>query len=252
MITTKESPHGTNRKTAIIVGVLYILGTVAGVLSMIVLGGLLDAPDYLNIVASSASRVQLMALLMLVMGLPLAMVPVVMFPILKKQNEALAIGYVVFRGALETFTYIALALSWLLLVVVARQYAESGAAVASQFSSLGILLVKAIDPINAIRGPVFSLGALMFYYLLYQARLIPRWLSGWGIVAAVACAAAGLTAIFGTTLDILSMPMFLQEMVMAVWLIVKGFNPSLLADKAAIAGIKRSVTAQSPVEFPAN
>ncbi len=252
MNSTKESPHGTNRKTAIIVGVLYILGTVAGVLSIIVLGGLLDAPDYLNIVASSASRVQLMALLMLVMGLPLAMVPVVMFPILKKQNEALAIGYVVFRGALETFTYIALALSWLLLVVVARQYAESGAAVASQFSNLGILLVKAIDPINAIRGPVFSLGALMFYYLLYQARLIPRWLSGWGIVAAVACAAAGLTAIFGTTLDILSMPMFLQEMVMAVWLIVKGFNPSLLADKAAIAGIKRSVTAQSPVEFPAN
>ena len=233
MNTTKESPHGTNRKTAIIVGVLYILGTVAGVLSVIVLGGLLDAPDYLNMVASSASRLQLMALLMLVMGLPLAMVPVVMFPILKKQNEALAIGYVVFRGALETFTYIALALSWLLLVVVARQYAESGAAVASQFSSLGILLVKAIDPINVIRAPVFSLGALMFYYLLYQARLIPRWLSGWGIVAAVACAAGGLTAMFGTTLDILSMPMFLQEMVMAVWLIVKGFNPSAIASLSA-------------------
>ena len=229
MNTTKASPQGTNRKTAIIVGVLYILGTVAGVLSVIVLGGLLDAPDYLNIVASSASRAQLMALLILVMGLPLAMVPVVMFPILKKQNEALAIGYVVFRGALETFTYIALALFWLLLVVVARQYAESGAAVASQFSSLGILLVKAIDPINAIRGPVFSLGALMFYDLLYQARLIPRWLSGWGIVAAVASAAAGLTAMFGTTLDILSMPMFLQEMVMAVWLIVKGFNPGSIA-----------------------
>ena len=224
MNTTKESPQGTNKKTATIVGVLYIIGTVAGVLSVVVMGGILGAPDLLNMVASNANQVALGALLVLVMGLPLAMVPVVMFPILKRQNEALAIGYVVFRGALETLTYIALVICWLLLVVVARQYADSGAAVASQFSSLGILLVKATDPINAVGGIVFSLGALMFYYLLYQARLIPRWLSGWGIVAAVAYLAAGLIAMFGTTLDILSMPMLLQEMVMAVWLIVKGFN----------------------------
>jgi hypothetical protein len=229
MNTTKESPRGTNRKTAIIVGVLYIIGTVAGVLSMIVSWGILDAPDYLNMVASNASRAQLTALLILVMGLPLAMVPAMMFQILKRQNEALAVGYVIFRGALETFTYIALAICWLLLVVVARQYVDSGAVVTSQFGSLGILLVKAQDPIIAVGDIVFGLGALMFAYLLYQARLIPRWLSGWGIVAAVAYAAAGLTAMFGTTLDILLMPMFLQEMVMAVWLIVKGFNPSTIA-----------------------
>ena len=150
MNTTKASPQGTNRKTATIVGVLFIIGTVAGVLSVVVMGGILGAPDYLNMVASNASQVALGALLMLVMGLALAMVPAMMFPILKRQNEALAIGYVIFRGALETFTYIALAMCWLLLVVVARQYADSGAAVASQFSSLGILLVKAPDPIMAI------------------------------------------------------------------------------------------------------
>jgi hypothetical protein len=233
MNTTKESPHGTNRKTAAIVGVLYIIGTVAGVLSMVVSWGILDAPDYLNMVASNASRAQLTALLILVMGLPLSMVPVMMFPILKRQNEALAIGYVVFRGALEAFTYIALAICWLLLVVVARQYVDSGSVVTSQFGSLGILLVKAQDPIMAVGGIVFGLGALMFYYLLYQARLIPRWISGWGIVAAVSYAAGGLTAMFGTTLDILLMPMFLQEMVMAVWLIVKGFNPVSIASLSA-------------------
>ena len=185
MNTIKASPHGTDRKTATIVGVLYIIGTVAGILSVVVTGGLLDAPDYLNIVAANASQAKLGALLVLVMGLALAMVPAMMFPILKRQNEALAIGYVIFRGALETVTYIALAMCWLLLVVVARQYADSGAAVASQFSSLGTLLVKAQDPITAIVEIVFSLGALMFYYVLYQARLVPRWISGWGIVAAV-------------------------------------------------------------------
>jgi len=234
MNTIKENPHGTNRKTAIIVGVLYIIGTVAGVLSRIVTWGLLDSPDYLNMVASNASQAKLTALLILVMGLSLTMVPAMMFPILKRQNEALAVGYVIFRGALETFTYIASAICWLLLVVVARQYVDSGAVVTSQLGSLGILLVKAIDPtISAILSIVFSLGALMFYYLLYQTRLIPRWISGWGIIAAILYLAAGLIAVFGTNLEILTMPMFLQEMVMAVWLIVKGFNPSPIASESA-------------------
>jgi len=226
MNTTKESPQGTNKKTATIVGVLYIIGTVAGALSAVVVGGILGAPDLLNTVASNANQVALGALLVLVMGPPLAMVPVVMFPILKRQNESLAVGYVVFRGALETFTTLALALCWLLLIVVARQYADSGAAAASQFSSLGMLLLKAQDPIIAVADIVFGLGALMFYSLLYQARLIPRWISRWGIVAAAAYTVAGLIAMFGTTLDILLMPMLFQEMVMAIWLIVKGFNPS--------------------------
>jgi hypothetical protein len=224
----------SNRKTAIIVGILYIIGTVAGILSMVVTWGILDAPDYLSIVASNPSQSLLAALLVLVMGLALAMVPAMMFPILKRQNEALAIGYVIFRGALETFTYIALAICWLLLVVVARQYVDSGAVVTSQFGSLGILFVKAIDPtISSIMEIVFSLGALMLYYLLYQARLIPRWISGWGIVAAVAYLAGGLIAMFGTTQDIWFMPMFLQEMVMAIWLIVKGFNPSAIESSSA-------------------
>jgi hypothetical protein len=233
MNTTKESPHGTNRKTAAIVGVLFIIGTVAGVLSVPLVGGILGTPDYLTMVAANPSRVVLGALLILVMGLALAMVPAMMFPILKRQNEALAIGYVIFRGALETLISIAAAVYWLLLVVVAGQSADSGAAVASQFGSLEILLLKAQDPISAVLEIVFSLGALMFYSMLYQARLIPRWISIWGIVAAILYLAAGLIAVFGTTLDILFMPMLLQEMVMAIWLIVKGFNASAIASLSA-------------------
>jgi hypothetical protein len=229
MNTTNKSPHGSNRTTATIVGILYIIGTVAGVLSVPLVGGILGAPDYLTMVAANPSQVALGALLILIMGLALTMVPAMMFPILKRWNEALAIGYVIFRGALEAFTYLALALCWLLLVVVAQQSVDSGAVATSQFGSLGILLVKAQDPIIAVGDIVFGLGALMLYSLLYQARLIPRWISGWGIAAAVAYASAGLTAMFGTTLDILLMPMLLQEMVMAVWLIVKGFNASAIA-----------------------
>src|SRR5450759_2816572 len=104
-----------HRRTAAIVGALYIIGTVAGVLRMLVMGGRLDAPDSLTAFAADPNPVKLGALLVLVMGLALAMVPVMMFPILRRQNEALAVGYVVFRGALETALYIATAICWLLL-----------------------------------------------------------------------------------------------------------------------------------------
>ena len=230
----------TDRRTATIVGVLYIIGTVAGVLSVVVTGGFsMDAPAYLDKAASDPSQIQLGAFLVLVMGLALAMVAATIFPILKRQNEALAIGYVIFRGALETFAYMALVTCWLLLVVVAGQHAGSGAAVASQSSSPGILLVDAQDQIAPVLDIVFSLGALMLYYLLYQGRLIPRWISVWGIVAAVLYLAGGLIDMFGTNQDIWALPMFPQEMVMAVWLIAKGFSPSTIAsgsDQQPLAG----------------
>ena len=126
---------------------------------MPLLGGILGAPDYLNTVAAHPSQVALGALLILVMGLALAMVPAMVFPILKRQNEALAIGYVIFRGALEACTYMAFALCWLLLVVVSQQAADSGAIVASQFGGLGILLVKAQDPIIGQSGTSSSASA---------------------------------------------------------------------------------------------
>jgi hypothetical protein len=231
--TTKASSQGTDRKTATIVGVLFIIGTAAGMLSVVVMGGMLDAPDLFNTAASHASQVALGALLVLVMGLALAMVPAMMFPILRRRYEALATGYVIFRGALETITTLALAICWLLLAAVGQHYADAGAAVASQLGSLEILLVEVQDPITAIGAIVFSLGALMFYYMLYQGRLIPRWISGWGLVAAVLYVAAGLSAMFGTNLEILMMVMLPQEMVMAVWLIAKGFSPSAIAPESA-------------------
>jgi len=224
----------TNKTIGRIVGVLFIIGTGAGVPSMILGTRFLDAPDLLGAVAANTSQVGLIGFLVLLMGIALAMVPAMMFPILKRQNEALAIGYVIFRGALETFTYMAVALCWLLLPVVAQQSADAGAVVASQYSNLGNLLTEARYPITAVQDMVFPVGALMFYYLLYQARLIPRWMSGWGFIGAILYLAAGLIAVFtGTHLVPLLLVLGLQEMVMAIWLAAKGFGPGTLAPGSA-------------------
>jgi hypothetical protein len=223
----------TNRKTAIIVGVLYIIGTVAGILSVIFTSSILNAPDYLMKVSANENKIIIGALFVLVMGFVLAMVPVIMFSIFKKHNEALAIGYVVFRGALETITYIITVISWLLLLPLSQEYIKAVSPDTSYFQTFGTLLQRVAQlPMGVF---VFGLGALMLYYLFYQSKLIPRWISVWGIIAIILNLITGFLILFGvqsafsTSNLIMNFPIFLQEMVMAVWLIVKGFNPSAIA-----------------------
>ena len=229
----------TNKKTAIIVGVLYIIGTVAGILSVVFSTPILDGPDFLIKVSANENQFVVAALFVLLMGLALAMVPVVIFPILKKQNEVLAVGYVVFRGALETVAYMAMVITWLFLLIAGREYVAAGAPNASYFQTLGSLLKEGNDSIAPILGIVFSLGALMLYYVFYQSKLIPRWISGWGFLAIILHLTTcfliifHLQSAFSTINTVMNFPIFLQEMVMAVWLIVKGFNPSAIASLSA-------------------
>jgi len=169
----------------------------------------------------------------LIMGFVLAMVPVMMFPILRKYNEALALGAIVFRGVLEAVTYIAIVISWLLLLTLSREYIKAGTPDASYFQLLGTLLLKAGDWIAQILAIVFSIGALVIYYLFYQSKLIPRWLSIWGLIGAILYLAAPLLVMFGFVLEILTAPLAVQEIVLAVWLIVKGSNSSLIASASA-------------------
>ena len=222
-------------KTAGIVGVLYIIGTIAGMLSVVLTGPVLGGSDFLVNVSAHEIQIIAGALSVLIMGFALALVPVMMFPLLKKYNEALALGYVVFRGALETVMYIVLAIIWLFLIPVSQEYVKAGTPDASYFQTLGTVFLKGHDLIGPVQTIVFCLGALIFYYLLYQTNLIPRWLSGWGLIAIIPYLAAGLLVFFGffgplsTSEVVLDFPLALQEMVMAVWMIVKGFNPSALA-----------------------
>jgi len=216
----------TSKRTARIVGVLFLVGTAAGLLSVVFTGSILDNPDYLIKVSANGNQLIIGALLVLIMGFTLAMVPVVLFPIFKKYNETLALGAVVFRGVLEAIAYIAIVICWLLLIALSREYAAAGVLDTSYFQIPGTLLLEAADSVGLILSIVFSLGALMIYYIFFQSELIPRWLSVWGLIGAVVYLAEPLIAMFGTELEILFAPLALQEMVLALWLIVKGFNSS--------------------------
>lgn len=227
----------SNRKTAVIVGVLFMIATVAGILSASLSGALSD-PDYLTKVSANESQVIIGALLLLIMGASVVSITFMMFPILKKHSEALALGYVVFR-VLEAVTFFTAATGWVLLAALSQVFVKAGAPDLSYFQTLGTLLLKAGDWGHVPTDIVWGLGALVFYYLLYQSKLIPRWLSGWGLIGGVLIFIdAGFLAMsghsgFSAIPIVLNLPIAVNEMVLAVWLIVKGFNPSAIASGSA-------------------
>ena len=157
------------------------------------------------------------------------MIPVLLYPIFKKYNEPLALGAVVFRGALEMVTYLATVLALLLLLTLSKEYVKAGSPDASNFQTLGALLQEASVWIEYLLALVFVIGALMIYYIFYKSKLIPRWLSVWGLIGGIIYMAVPLLGFFGSENEIFYFPLALQEMVFAIWLIVKGFNSSAIA-----------------------
>ncbi len=103
---------------------------------------------------------------------------------------------------------------------------------ASYFQTSGALLLAAKEWTSVVENFPYCLGALMFYYLLYKSKLGPRWLSGWGLVGDTLILATVPLRLFGLippSTVVLVIPLLLNEMVLAVWLIVKGFNSSAIA-----------------------
>jgi hypothetical protein len=231
--TPVEHGHGPreHRAAATTAGILYITGTVAGVLSMAVSAPIRGAVDPLAYGAQHTGAVVSVALLVLVMGLSLALVPVVLFPVLRRVNEVLAVGYLIVRGAVETIGYAVMAIGWLLVGPLSAALAAGAGTDTPTGVRVGNLVINA-DAVNAVFGLVFCLGATMFYALLYRSRLVPRWITWWGLAAIPLYTAAHLLAMYGvldansTAQTLLFMPMAVQEMVLAVWMIARGFRPA--------------------------
>ena len=150
-----------------------------------------------------------------------------LFPILKKYNKDLALGFFSLRfiEAISVFVGIIILLS---LLTLSQEYVIAGAHDDSHYQTAGILLLAARDWTFLLgSGLVFSISALILNYMMYKSTLIPRWLSIWGLVGATLCFINYLPQFFDVDpVEILFLPIAVQEMVFAIWLIVKGFKSS--------------------------
>ena len=231
----------TNRKNAIMAGVFYIIATVAPISTIFFVGflggGINEGEpiaDYLVKVSANERQVAIGMLIELVWALAVVGIPVVLFPILKKHDEASALGFFALRF-IEAISTIIHGLILLTLLTLSQEFVKAGVPDASYYQTAGTLLLSARDWAFLIgSGFVWSLSALLLNYLLYQSKFIPRWLSVWGLVGAALSFANYLPRFFGIdSIEVLFYPIAVQEMVFAVWLIVKGFNPSAVASESA-------------------
>ena len=239
MNSTKERPHGTYRTNAAIVGVLFILGTVPAILGAVNGKPILGAPDFLIKMSANEGQMLIYTLTMFIMGVACAGIGLALYPILKEYNEGLAIGTVGFR-VIEGVLDIVAAISLIALLALSQEFVKAGAPDASYFQTVGVVINAGTDWLN--HGAVllcWCIGAFMYYSLFYQYRLVPRWLSVWGLVAICLATISGVLVMlhvipgFGTVQMLLNLPIFPQEMVLAVWLIAKGVNSSAVASLPA-------------------
>ena len=219
----------TNRTAARVVGSLFIMATVPFSLSVVLLEPVLGTPDFLTQVSLNEARVAAGVFLEIVNHIAVVGIAVIIYPILKSFSERLALGYVAARS-IESVLFAIGTMHLLTLVFVSHEYAAAAVPPASHFHTLGRVLLAGHDWDNAaLAFTAFSLGALMLNYTLYRARLVPRWISAWGLLSAASILVARVLVISGlelpaVTVTALDAPIFLQEMVFAVWLIVKGFD----------------------------
>jgi hypothetical protein len=226
----------THNKTARIVGILFLTAIVTSLLGGIWLDTILTAPDYLSSISGNKTQVVTGVLLELINGLAVIGIAVGMYPIFRKQYEALALGYVALR-IIEAVIVIAAVISPLALIALSQEYINAGAPDTSYFQTLGtsFLAVRAIW-VSTMLAIFFGLGALLFYYLLYQSKLVPRFISVWGFIAVALVLTWNLLETFGIRINagiILALPMILNEIFLGIWLIIKGFNPSKIVSESA-------------------
>ena len=231
----------TNRRIAVVAGVLWIVATVADLVSRVVfLQPILSAPDYLTKISANEDQVLLGALLLFIGAVAAPGIAIALYPVLRKHNGGLALGSVGFR-LIEGALYLGIVVCLLMLVTLSQESAEAGTPAPSAFQVPVALLMAARDSLGQVSVLTFGLGALMYYWVFYQSRLVPRWLSAWGLVAIVLVMVSGLLVMFrlaepmSATQLVLAAPIGVQEMVLAVWLIAKGFNPRAVVSAPAIA-----------------
>ena len=227
-----------NRKTAIIVGVLFIIATVS-LFAESFYKPILSSPDYLDIIYPNKIIVIIGILLESIMIPAMFLIPIFLFPILKKHNKVLALGYIGFRS-LEAVLISIAEINKLSLVNLSRDYLNKGGLDVLYFQNIGSKILSKLYWVNTdglIYVPIFAIGALILYSALYKSKLIPRFISAWGFIAAITILIGSMLSAFTDISPVITIlliaPIALQEMVFAVWLIVKGFNPSAIASGSA-------------------
>ncbi|MDL4842435.1 DUF4386 domain-containing protein [Aquibacillus rhizosphaerae] len=217
----------SSRRTATVLGLLLIFSFVSGLLSSV---PALEKSDYLVNLSELEAHVLIATFFQAAMAVIYVSIAVILYPFIKKYSKSLAMGYFGLRVIASGFLFAAIA-PLLLLLWVSQSYVI-GEAGASYFELIAELLRQGRDILNHIAMILpWSIGGLILYFCLYKIKLVPRWLCLWGIIGYTLTLVATLLLMLNviTLMNpiyfILNAPIALCEMILAIYLIVRGFNP---------------------------
>jgi hypothetical protein len=231
-MTTKEVIN-QYRKTATVVGAVYLAGFVVGIVGNIMIKSILDAPNHLSIISASSMTVAMGAILWLLAVIGDAGHGVLMFPILKQHSERMAIGYLAFRIIDATFIAV-MVLFMLIQIPLGSEYLKATASDASFLQALSAVSAQVSQYASQSGMSALGVSGLILCFTLFRAKLVPGWLAVWGLVGYATILIGMLSAVMGSGLgDLSSLPGGLWEVFIGVWLIVKGFSSSAVVSQPA-------------------
>ena len=221
------------RMTAIVVGVVYLVGFVVGIGGEMLFTSVLGAPNYLATLSANSLTVAIGAVLWLLAVIGDAAHGVLMFPILKPHGERLAVGYLAAR--IMDALFIAIMVIFILLQIpLGHEYLNAAAPDMAYLQTLGRLFTQGQLYAYQIGMSTVGVSGLLLCSTLYKAKLLPRWLAVWGLIGYAVIFCGMLSEIMGSGLGLASsLPGGLWEIFVGLWLVVKGFNaPASVADAA--------------------
>jgi len=218
-----------SKTCARIAGLLLILGTVPILAALALWGGPLQSPDYLSLMSANRLNMSLFALTVVAMGLACAGVGIALYPVLKRHDPGLALASMGFR-LMEGPLQMATAVGFVALIAVSREFVKAGSPPDSLYQSAGAAIKSVNDWLSSAVALPFCIGAASYYVVFFRARLVPRWLSAWGLAGILGNLVASISGIVGLleasspVHTMLCLPILVQELALAVRLIVKGFD----------------------------
>lgn len=208
-------------------GIVFIIGYLSYGFGFGHLNTLLDSPEGLHTIANSKSLVIFEAsVLMAVFAISNIVLAAIITPILKPYQPTLALG---FLGAAISSTILLIVGSILLLVTVplSEEYVLAKGTDSRLYELLFLLLKNGNFYSYQIAMVVWGMGGLVLSSLLYISKLVPTWLSIWGIIGYIIFISGAFFALFGVSIDIyLDIPGGLFEIFLSFWMIMKGLNVS--------------------------
>ena len=231
----------TLRRTEILVASLWLVTAVGAIAGAVLINPIINAPDYLTTVFPKSATLISGMLGWLINDIGIVFIGILMFPILKKQSESMALGYLSMR-IFESVLMIVGVFFALLLIPLSQEFIKAGATDVTSYQAIGSVLKQAENWfLNILQLVFLGLGGIILTTMLYQTKLVPRSISVVGIVGYAVLLPAAILALFGVidptpggSASIVAVPVATFEIIlMPVWLFAKGFNVSALASMRA-------------------